>query len=154
MRPSLATSIIDHWNFVGTLSWDRDLCNPRWSDRLRSSIPPYKGVYCFIDSDGRIQKVGKTEQKEGLRGRLWFSRGDPVKDPTTCLWESVWNRGAMAGRDIRVYFHPTPPIPQVQVIPGVGDFEVLLEWARDLERQLSRRAREEGEPMLLAGAGD
>lgn len=149
----LSDAVRGQWQRIGTLAWDPQLCNPRWIDIEKRDIPPYAGVYVWMDG-GSIQKVGKTESSEGLRGRLSFGRGDPMKDSTTRLWRDQWGEGPLLGRTIEVYFSPHQPVFSSIPVPGLGLVECLNHVARSIEKQLSARARREGEPMLLAGKAD
>lgn len=153
-RMAIADVVRESWLYIGTLEWDPHRCNPKWVDTQQRDVPKDVGVYIWLDESGRVQKVGKAEGREGLRQRYSWGTGDPERDSTTRLWRDVWGSGALRGKRIKVYFDPCPPLSMMKEVRGFGRIEVLAQTAREEERTLSIWARNDGEPMLLAGKAD
>ena len=141
------------WQKVGTLAWSPERVNPVWVGIKHSAVPDVPGVYAYLTGDA-VQKIGKAEGAGGLRSRHAFGRGDTTKNATTALWARVWGDGQLKGVAVDVFFHPLPTVPVIVDVPGFGPKEVQLQAARSLECLLSEAARDEGEPLLLAGAAD
>lgn len=154
----LASEIIGSWERVCRLEWNGSKGNPDVIHCAPGGLPRLVGVYAWVDTKGRIQKIGKAEGRDGMRQRTSFGRGKvgpdgQPKDATTRLWKRVWE-GPLVGESIDVYFSPHPPVSLPIDVPGVGRVTVQSQVARSVEELLSRRAREEREPMLLAGKGN
>jgi hypothetical protein len=138
-----------------------------WCGNVNEKLPQMQGVYCLFSHGGsRLQKIGKADGASGMRGRFRSYIGAQTeeqseRDRTDRLWKTVM-RGKLEGQRLSVYYFETPPgvVSEPFVLDGVPPAELKYDWARPLEKYLSRLFRREngvlvGEThMLLSGIGD
>jgi hypothetical protein len=134
-----------------------------------SKLPEKCGVYCLLShGDARVQKVGKADGARGLYGRFLSytakkKEDKAINDRTDRLWRTIMT-DKLLGRALSVYYFVTEPM----MIESPIDFDdgvrevYKCQWARDFERSLSLRFREQYKNegvagvthFLLSGAGD
>lgn len=69
-------------------------------------IPDSGAVYFIVDDKGRLQKIGKTDDAEGLGGRLnAYKVKSGGKDATPNLYYRMMT-GPLQGRSFKVYYRP------------------------------------------------
>jgi hypothetical protein len=141
----------------------------RWCSPDTPSLPTEHGVYCLVSHGGsRIQKIGKAEGKNGLRGRFNGYTGQKTlakiaSDRTDQRWKTVMT-GALHGERLSLYYYAT--VPRLIPLPFPVDDasqpkELECHWARSLEKYLSKLVRDEHKKrgllethLLLSGLGD
>jgi hypothetical protein len=138
-----------------------------WCGNVEERLPETPGVYCLFSHCGtRLQKIGKADGASGLRGRFRSYIGAQTeeqseRDRTDRLWRTVMT-GKLTGERLSVYYFVTRPeaVSVPFVLDGAPPAELKYDWARPLEKYLSRFFRRDhgelvGEThLLLSGIGD
>ena len=141
----------------------------RWSPST-PELTRERGVYCLLShNDSRVQKIGKADGAEGLRGRFIGYTGKKteqklIKDRTDQRWKVAMTGDELRGQRLSVYYFITKPKMIASPIDfGEGVYkELQCHWARTFEQYLSALFRAEYRDrnvlnlthFLLAGMGD
>ena len=149
------------------LAYRREESRFYWCDVAATPLPVERGVYClFSHDDDRIQKIGKADGHDGLRGRFRSYTG--TKTATKLASDRTdqrWNRtmtDALNGERLSLYYFVT--VPKLTEFRLDSSFELKkleCHWARSLERYLSKLVRDEYSKsglletcLLLSGLAD
>ena len=136
---------------VASLTYGQDPVNPAhyrfFLTPINGPLPAQKCVYFLVDSQDRIQKVGMTDNAQGLAGRLadylWLYPND---DATIQLYHNQMTT-VLNGETLRVFFKSFSQISNIEVLGHWVDVEFTAH--RFIETILIHRADAEGHPLLL-----
>ena len=136
---------------AASLTYGQDPVNPAhhrfFLTPMNGPLPAQKCVYFLVDSMDRIQKVGMTDNANGLAGRLTnYLWPYPNDDATIQLYHNQMTT-VLNGQTLRVFFKSYSKFLNIEVLGQWVDVEFTAH--RFIETILIHRADAEGHPLWL-----
>jgi hypothetical protein len=122
-----------------------------WEWDKQGNLPSIKGVYFLLSKHG-IEKVGSANGKFGLKGRIrQYTRKNKKlpNDATDILWNRIMSN-ELLNEYIDVYYIVIEGTLN-NVHTSIGTIEVISCPILEVETSLFYQAKNQAEPMRLAG---